>query len=280
MTKSERWKPEMHEEYWHINEYFYADVTENDGYDIDKERIAIGNCFKAEAEAEAALVKVKALLLSLHSESVTECNQLPKLTAEVFDRPDCPEWAKYAAINGFGSLCFFDNRPVIRDYAGNKYWGVRSAEDSVENVNGNWDTTDWMNSLIERPTKLPSWVEVGGYVYDARNGYGKIVSGSVKSCRIEFNGGAGDFVPEAFAKLKQANLRPYNAEELENLVGKVLETTEQTALVIGFIRQSSRIVCGLMNNYLSGESLLDLGVTIAGKPAGVLEHLEDGEWVE
>lgn len=39
-------------------------------------------------------------------EPATKCSQLPKLTTEVFDRLDCPEWAKWAAVDISGVTCF------------------------------------------------------------------------------------------------------------------------------------------------------------------------------
>lgn len=94
---SERWKPEIGEQYWvvaftdTVQSVWRSDVADNS-------RWRMGNCFKTKEEAVVALKKITALLLSLH-EPVTECNQLPKLTVEVFDRPDCPGWAKYAAVD-------------------------------------------------------------------------------------------------------------------------------------------------------------------------------------
>lgn len=127
--------------------------------------------------------------------------------------------------------------------------------------------------------KMPEWVEIGGYVYDDRNGYGKIVSGSVKSCYIEFDGGAGDFVPEAFAKLKQARLRPYNAEEMKALIGKVIveKKSGDIGLVTGYCNRKESVYAG-RNDFVADLLLSDY--TIDGKPCGVLEHFENGEWVK
>ena len=99
---SKRWKPENGGKYWIVNPI--ANIQEivwhNDSF--DRIFYEIGNFFKTAAEAEAAAKKVKALLLSLH-ETVTECNQLPKLTAEVFERPDCPDAPRYKACGN--SMC-------------------------------------------------------------------------------------------------------------------------------------------------------------------------------
>ena len=104
---SERWKPGKREIYFYVGRDFeaYNAIWLEDF--PEKNRWQKGNCFKTEAEAQAAAEKVKALLLSLHdnggnlpdNDESLQDKKLPKLTAEVFNRPDCPEWAKYAAVN-------------------------------------------------------------------------------------------------------------------------------------------------------------------------------------
>ena len=280
MTKIERWKPEKGERYWYISNVLMVAEDCWDGVShLDEERYNAGNCFKTEAAATTAAEKVKALLLSLPDNgnnlvSNLPDKELPKLTAEVFDRPDCPEWAKYAAVDAAGLAYWYQYFPVTDERIG--VWKVW--ENKRQLIDGFFDRSDWQNSLIERSAQLPDWVEVGGYVYDPRNGYGKIVSGSVKSCYIEFDGGAGDFVPEAFAELKQARLRPYNAEELRGLVGKVLQYGRHTSLVTMYNGNVDDVFVG-DGDWFSASVLLK-ECTLDGNPAGVLEHLEDGEWKE
>ena len=111
---SKRWIPEIGEK------YFCVDIAGlpfgslwDDGL-LDKMAYQQGNCFKTKEEAEAAAEKVKALLLSLHEEQpITDCNHLPKLTSEVFDRPDCPEWAKYAVVDQDGTGVWVASKPSI-----------------------------------------------------------------------------------------------------------------------------------------------------------------------
>lgn len=277
MTKIERWKPEEGEWYYFVCSNGSIEEYQWDGDSTDDIYYQNGNCFKTEAEAQAAAEKVKALLLSLHK-PVTECNQLPKLTAEVFDRPDCPEWAKYAAVDVAGLAYWYQYFPVTDERSG--VWKVWKNKRQL--IDGFFDRSDWQNSLIERPAKLPEWVEIGGYVYDARNGYGKIVSGSVKSCYIEFDGGAGDFVPEAFAELKQARLRPYNADEMKALVGeKVTNKEGNIYLCTAFIKETYTCNAAVdIDSWVTAGGLLEYGYVIDGKPCGVFEHLEDGEWVK
>ena len=108
---SERWKPERDDIYW-----FFNGLNVNSfrwcGDSVDVGFFESGNCFKTEAEAQAAAEKAKALLLSLH-EPATDRNRLPKLTAEVFDHPDCPKWAKWAAVDYDGEVRFHQEKPTI-----------------------------------------------------------------------------------------------------------------------------------------------------------------------
>ena len=160
---SERWRPKHGEAYYFFDSALNVESElYEDDYVWDTGRITMGNYFKTEAEAKAAAEKVKALLLSLH-EPVTECNQLPKLTTEVFNRPDCLAWAKYAAVAMGGNVIYFSNKPYPDDIAGvwhgAKKWAFISSE-----TGGTLkcNASDWKDSLIERPAVLPDWCKVGG----------------------------------------------------------------------------------------------------------------------
>lgn len=82
-------------------------------------------------------------------EPVKKTEPLPKLTVDVFNRPDCPKWAKYAAVGSDGR-CF-----VCREYPV-KIGGTRWANPESyweKYIYGQFDTSDWSNSLIKRPEK-------------------------------------------------------------------------------------------------------------------------------
>lgn len=115
-----------------------------------------GKCFKIAAEDGDAVERVKDLLLHLR-EPVTECTQLPKLTTEVFERLDCPEWAEYAAVDKNGKAYYFTNKPKCysEGYFRDLGW---DAGDFM--LIGDFDSTDWRNSLIKRHAKLPDWCKV------------------------------------------------------------------------------------------------------------------------
>ena len=71
-----------------------------------------------------------------------------KLTVDFFGRPDCPEWAKYAAVNADGSVRVFLNQPTTQYklywYDPTSYWEQSLKGDT-------FDASDWRNSLVKRP---------------------------------------------------------------------------------------------------------------------------------
>jgi hypothetical protein len=126
---------------------------------------------------------------------------------------------------------------------------------------------------------LPKWVEVGGYVFDPARGYGKIIGGSINACHIQFECMEASFLPEDFAGFKQARLRPYNEDEMQRLVGKVLHGNDfDFSALILYAESTSNTIETLHYSYTAEE--LNQDYTIDGHPAGVLEHLKNGEWVQ
>jgi predicted kinase len=213
-------------------------------------------------------------------ETVTECSRLPKLTAEVFDRPDCPEWAKYAAVDADGTVWAYDNEPWPNKEYGCWICHTYSDEGEVYIAEG-FDPSDWQNSLIKRPeeTTLPDWCEVGEWIYTSSEQYLKINGISIDLQKIKFSNGAvwsnQDIIDEAV----QARLRPYTADEMQGLVGKVLHGNDfDFSALILYAEPNASTIETLHYSYTAEE--LKQNYTIDGHPAGVLEHLENGEWVQ
>lgn len=324
---SERWKPK------HGEKYYFFDSTLNvkselyeDDYSWGAGRITMGNYFKTEVEAKAAAEKVRALLLSLHDNK-----PLPKLTAEVFDRPDCPEWAKFAAVDADGTVWAYDNEPWVKKE--NRYWIGHTYRDEGDIcIAKGFDASDWQNSLIERPTKdafdeaikkyaqqqankiwqkarehrlseqyhngpeekytLPDWCEVGEWIWHPEDMAGgrylkitEIRGGGVYAKEKE------DYDPDYLCfdlvrkYSKQARLRPYNAEEMKALLGKVVTEKEYdyyAYLVTAYTAKldgKNLVAVAIDDAWIQADDVLRL-YTINNKPCGVLEHLENGEWVE
>ena len=196
---------------------------------------------------------------------------LPKLTAEVFDRPDCPKWAKWAAVDPSGDAYFYIEKPQ----ASSNHWCVPVGCEFFY-IN-RFDASDWRNSLIERPAVLPDWCKVGAWVYLSNAKYYKIEK--VDSYGIILAGGIVIKTDDIHAEAVSARLRPYNAEEMKALVGKVIVENKSgdIGLVIGYCNRKESVYAG-RNGFVAALLLSDY--TIDGKPCGVLEHRENGEWVE
>ena len=198
---------------------------------------------------------------------------LPKLTAEVFNRPDCPEWAKYAAVDSCGDAYYYNEKP----HTNSRTWG-----DPVLcefHYIGKFDASNWQNSLIERPARLPDWCKVGEWIYSAggEHKYAKITSVRGDWIFTDVNGGySANFINEG--NVSQARLRPYYSEEMRELVGKLIYTAEgKVFLVMSY--QPDTVFFGEVLH--TAEGLIQPGYTFPdGSPCGVLEHLEDGAWVE
>lgn len=203
-------------------------------------------------------------------DDVPDSNPLPKLTTEVFYREDCPAWAEYAAVNREGTVTIFLNKPTTCG----SFWSDRKTYWEHTFRDDRFDASDWQNSLIERPSKLPDWCKVGEWVFDkVINKYSQVTTEAITEHLQEV------FKSLAKGEIVQSRLRPYTAAEMKVLVGKVIEDkkTSDLRFVAGYCNRTERIYAG-QNNFNADLLLSDF--TIDGQPCGVLEHLEDGEWVE
>lgn len=125
--------------------------------------------------------------------------------------------------------------------------------------------------------QLPDWCKVGQWVYLSNAKYYKIEE-------IRFDGGLilsdGVFLAnrDIHAEAVSAHLRPYNSEELKALVGNTIEYDSHVCLVIGYNGNKNTIFIG-NGSELCAQTLMSY-YNVNGKPAGVFEHIENGEWVE
>jgi hypothetical protein len=77
----------------------------------------------------------------------------------------------------------------------------------------------------------------------------------------------------------KAHIRPYNADEMSALVGKVINHQESGDRIFVFGYDRSDNTVETMHFFITATQLLN-EYTIDGAPCGVFEHLENGEWVE
>ena len=70
---------------------------------------------------------------------------LPKLTADIFNRPDCQKWARYAAVDEGGWVYVYSDKPNIAA----RNWDAQLYSKATL-IGINYDSSDWANSLVER----------------------------------------------------------------------------------------------------------------------------------
>jgi hypothetical protein len=204
-----------------------------------------------------------------------EIVELPKLTTKVFDHPDCPKWVKWAAVDEDGTVVLFETRPTSEPAC--KWWG-RSGKYCLSGLM--CDPSDWQNSLVERPAKLPDWCKAGEWVWATTfNTYFKI--DEVDALFIGGKGISGNDYSVKSENVRQARLRPYKEEEMKALVGKVLTSKSRSnpfSFLVVYAEGDGSFIESHRFKYTAKE-LKDF-FTVDGKPCGVLEHLEEGAWVK
>jgi hypothetical protein len=141
-----------------------------------------------------------------------------------------------------------------------------------------FDSTDWQNSLIERPARLPDWCKPGAWIYTSSEQYLRINGVSIDLKKIELSNGATWSKQDIIDEAVSARLRPYNAEEIPDLPFEVSERNSNFRTTV--------VSCAGDNVWLGGASTaisteeLMRDFTAKGSPCGVLEHLKNGEWVK
>lgn len=269
--------------------------------------------------------------------------QLPKLTAEVFNRPDCPAWAKFAAADENGCAYWFRNKPFEMN---NGMWGGGANC----RIDGRFDASDWQHSLIERPAKrefkvgdavrvncdeckmhgkicrvsainqfdgkiqvefppsavgwyapeelelvepanheeppVPDWCKVGAWVWISMIGGNGIKYRKIKAIDntgwINFSGGFCDGIKNAGVVFIQARIRPWTFEEAPETV-RVVEGGARTVLYLSneVVSQGTFFYFSMQSrDTIDAEWMSKNMVQLDGSPCGVLEHIEDGKWVE
>lgn len=207
-----------------------------------------------------------------------ESNQLPKLTEEVFNRPDCPAWAKWAAVDKSGVVFFYENKPIC---TGTCYQSIIGATKIIDS-SIKWDIANHQNILIERPEpEFPEWCQKGKWVctYDRFKKeweYFK-VNETKRNCISSDNG-----LEYSFYDLKQARVRPWTAREA---IGKIVcwkgdYSFQENMATINAVDCDGDLMGDLLGNINLEDLTKKCFYQLNGNPCGVLEHLENEEWVE
>ena len=198
--------------------------------------------------------------------------QKPKLTVEVFDREDCPNWAEWAAVDACGKAFYYESKPRI------KYdiW-VNKKATKVKQIPVSYYSSDYKHSLIERPKKhkpLPDWVTVGAPYYDTSNHSFR----NFTEYEIEDTDGLKQLIE--FGVYRNARCEVLATDEIEALIGKVLQHTNgDKALVCSYNKKTNLVYMG--HYTVTPEELLCYW-TLDGKRCGKMFYWSSscGAWIK
>lgn len=139
----------------------------------------------------------------------------PKLTEEVFNKPGCPEWAQWAAVDSSGLALFYETKPI---FTGSR-WSAASFGTCTRVISGGYyDATDCEHSLIERPKKSP---EIGFYYSPSKALYYYVgLNKDPYKALICGSNGDYDALPTDAYRIKKQS---YSEEELIGKVVKIIK---------------------------------------------------------
>lgn len=156
---------------------------------------------------------------------------LPKLTTAVFERPDCPDWARFAAVEKNGSATWFDKQPVALSGC----WSHDQYMLKARSIGRNFDATDWLNSRVERPAKpeLPAWCKVGAWVYDTkRKSIQRIIEIIPPEIACSIPGDENNQYFSVVQYLRPIKWRAWNDDEMKRQVGKTIKRKRGHVLLV------------------------------------------------
>lgn len=146
-------------------------------------------------------------------------------------------------------------------------------------------------AAMEEPPPVPDWCKVGAWVWIPKEGiYRKIKEinfGPVIDF-VAFGGGENKLTCEADKTFFEARMRPWNDAEMKAQVGKIFDLPTGVSVCL----KSDGHLCDFLDRYDDEDDIAHIVsysahdfikhkcTMIDGSPCGVLEHLEDGKWVE
>lgn len=200
-----------------------------------------------------------------------EPSPLPKLTAAVFERPDCPKWARFAAVDYSGHAWIYEDEPILTISRWNGY-KLKKRHARCQYI-GKFDASRWRNSPIERPAKpeLPSWCTVGAWVYADFNGGEIFKISAIEGDYLCGNDKNGYSAKTHICKCHPVTWRAWTVDEivpLLPLVARWKERNDKFTSVICTAYDSGAWV-GNACTAISYDDLLRDYVQLSGLPCGV-----------
>lgn len=248
-----------------------------EGYSRDQALVEAGNCFRTYDDAVEAVEKFKSI-----SKDYRTIKQKPKLTVEVFDRGDCPEWARWAAVDPCGEAFYYESKPRIKD----DIWVSKKAT-KVRHISGSYCgfySSDYKHSLIERPEKvvLPDWVKQDAIGWHAKTGYFCITDISAKERRIYFRtiADSADGFFGYSTVIKECSEAHCIVDAVDLVGKKVWYPNGTTRLITACNPNTDRVALGELKEIPISTLTESKYYQLIGEIKYKYQHMEDGEWVD
>lgn len=137
----------------------------------------------------------------------------------------------------------------------------------------------WLDSPVKPDDSYPDWAKPGNWVYNKElDEYAQIHV--MTESEVSFMNGTYGAVSKIYFldAYTEATYRPYNHDELMNLVGEKLELTDAICLVTAANKDLDYIVVDSI--HYNANELLESNYTYKGNKCGVLVHRDGDEWVD
>lgn len=145
---------------------------------------------------------------------------------------------------------------------------------------------NWRRVGDQNP-ELPKWCKVGAWVWFSGAKDIGYEPGYLKITDVGYNGSenvidCGKKINFPLSVVKQARLRPWTYKEAPETL-KVISKCEPEQMICLFLASRNKHsvqYTTLPAWYIDVKILMDKYLQLDGSPCGVLEHYENGEWVE
>ena len=147
----------------------------------------------------------------------------------------------------------------------------------------NWREEDALPKLLntqEATPVLPEWCKVGAWCYDyIDNDFAKVVA--INPLELEYRNGDARGLDSDY-RISEARVRPWTIDEIKPLLPLVVADRAARSNFHSVIFAASDRFVWLGASYggIEYSALLAGFDKLDGSPCGVLEHLENGEWVK
>ena len=203
---------------------------------------------------------------------------------DLFNRPDIPNWAKYAAVQPDGHIIVYSSHP--RWDSDQDYWVPTNYGGSYKVLNVLTDAD--VGTLLEKQeTKLSESIKPGDWLLDTSHSdddrhYWQVKSidkdtGHIRICRYGIDGYRHhDYSPSHFydSKYKPVKVNPVPAYEAHNLVGNIVrDRNKNVSMITDWCEEQGKLYMNM--HAVTLDELTNWW--LSDRPCGFVQTEDDGD---